>query len=119
LGGILGAAPFASILRRTALQHALVGVQDLGGADAIEQDIGGDAVGYLTAGQQERDRAAEAVGQRVDLGRAPAARTVLGSLYVPFSAGSTRGIESVEEVLLSTEIDRPTRRAPGPCYFPE
>jgi hypothetical protein len=51
-------------------------VQDLGGADLVEQDIGGDAVGYLTAGQQERDRAAEAVGQR-DLGRAPAARTVL------------------------------------------
>ncbi len=53
---------------------ALVGVQDFGGADVVEQDIGGDAVGYLTASQQERDRAAEAVGQRVNFGRASAAR---------------------------------------------
>jgi len=54
---------------------SLVAVQDFGRADAIEQIIGGDAVRDLAAGQQERDRAAEAIGQRVDFRRPPAART--------------------------------------------
>jgi hypothetical protein len=41
----------------------------------VEQGIGGGTVGDLAAGQQERDRTAEAIGQRVDLRRPPAAGT--------------------------------------------
>lgn len=51
----------------------LVAVQDVGGGELIEQRIGGDTVGDLAAGQQERDRAAEAIGQRVDFRGPPAA----------------------------------------------
>ena len=54
---------------------SLVAVQDFGRADAIEQIIGGDAVRDLAAGQQERDRAAEAIGQRVDFRCPSTART--------------------------------------------
>ena len=53
---------------------ALVAVQDFGGGEAVEQGIGGNAVGHLAAGQQERDGTAEAVGQRVDFGGSAAAR---------------------------------------------
>jgi hypothetical protein len=42
-------------------------VQDDGRGHPVEQGISGEAIGYLSAGQQERDRAAEAVGKRVDL----------------------------------------------------
>ncbi len=54
---------------------ALVAVQDVGCGHAVEQRVGGDAVGHLGAGQMERDRAAEPVGERVDFRAAPAART--------------------------------------------
>ena len=53
----------------------LVAMQDFGGGHLVEQGIGGDAVGDLAASQQEGDRAAEAIGQRVDLRRPPAAGT--------------------------------------------
>ena len=53
----------------------LVAVQDFGAGHLVEQGIGGGAVGDLAAGQQERDRTAEAIGQRVDLRRPPAAGT--------------------------------------------
>ena len=53
----------------------LVAVQDFGAGHLIEQHIGGGAVGDLAAGQQKRDRAAEAIGQRVDFRRPPAAGT--------------------------------------------
>jgi len=53
---------------------ALIAVQDFGPRHGVEQDIGGDAVCYLATGQQERDRAAETVGQGVDFGRPSAAR---------------------------------------------
>jgi len=52
----------------------LVAMKDFGGGDVVEQDIGSDAVGHLAAGQQERDRTTEAIGQRVDFSRSPAAR---------------------------------------------
>ena len=52
---------------------ALVAMQDFGGGHSVEQGIGGGAVGDLAAGQQEGDRAAEAIGQRVDFRRPPAA----------------------------------------------
>lgn len=54
---------------------SLVTVQDVGVGEAIEQIVGGDAVRDLPAGQQERDRAAEAIGQRVDFCGPPATRT--------------------------------------------
>jgi hypothetical protein len=53
----------------------LVAVQDFGAGHLVEQGIGGGTVGDLAAGQQERDRTAEAIGQRVDLRRPPAAGT--------------------------------------------
>ena len=39
------------------------------------QDFGGGAVGDLATGQQERDRAAEAIGRRMDFRRPSAAGT--------------------------------------------
>ena len=53
---------------------ALVAVQDLGRDDPVEQDLGSDTVGHLAAGQQERDRATEAIGQGVDFRGPSAAR---------------------------------------------
>jgi hypothetical protein len=53
---------------------ALVAMQDLGGGDAVEQNLGSDAVRHLAAGQQERDRATEAIGQRVDFRGPPPTR---------------------------------------------
>jgi hypothetical protein len=52
----------------------LVAVQNLGRGDAVEQDIGSEAIGHLAAGQQERDRATEAIGQGVDFRRPSATR---------------------------------------------
>jgi hypothetical protein len=53
----------------------LVAMQDFSAGHLVEQGIGGGAVGDLAAGQQKGDRAAEAIGQRVDFRRAPAAGT--------------------------------------------
>ncbi len=53
----------------------LVAMQDFGGGHLVEQGIGGGAVRDLAAGQQECDRATEAIGQRVDFRRPPAAGT--------------------------------------------
>jgi hypothetical protein len=52
----------------------LVAMQDFGRGNPVEQDIGSDAIGHLAAGQQKRDRAAEAIGQRVDFRRPSATR---------------------------------------------
>ena len=52
----------------------LVAMQDHGCGHPVEERIGGDAVGHLAAGQEECDRAAEVVGERVDFRGAPAAR---------------------------------------------
>ena len=53
---------------------ALVGMNQIGLRYLIEQGVGGDAIGNLAAGQQERDGAAVLVGQGMDFGRASAAR---------------------------------------------
>ena len=60
----------------------LVAVQDRRFGHLVEQGVGGGAVGHLAASQQEGDRAAEAIGQRMDLRGAPAARSTdrLGEL---------------------------------------
>ena len=49
-------------------------MQDFGVGEVVEQGVGGDAVGHLAAGQQEGDRAAQAIGQGVDFRGATAAR---------------------------------------------
>jgi hypothetical protein len=54
---------------------APVTMQDFGGGDLVEQRICGGAIRDLAAGQQEFDRAAEAISQRVDFRRPPAAGT--------------------------------------------
>ena len=59
LGGLFGAAPLAS---------------DAASRQALEELHTRRAVGDLPAGQEEGNRTAEFVGERVDLGRAPAAR---------------------------------------------
>ena len=51
---------------------AFVAMQDAGLRHLLKQGRSGRAVGHLTAGEQEGDGPASAVGQRVDLGRAPA-----------------------------------------------
>ncbi len=60
----------------------LVAVQDRGPGHLVKERVSGGAVGHLAAGQDERDRAAEVVGERVDFRGAPAARAAdrLGEL---------------------------------------
>lgn len=54
---------------------ALVAIEDIGRGHLVEQRVGGDAIRHLAAGQQERDRTAEMVGECVDFRGPPAART--------------------------------------------
>jgi hypothetical protein len=70
---------------------AFVAMQKLGCRHAIEQGVRGNAVCDLSARQQERDRAAEAVGQRVDL-RCTAAARAADRLRVlpPFAPAAQR-----------------------------
>ena len=53
---------------------AFVAMEQFGRRYLIEQRVGGDAIRHLATGQQERDRAAEPVGQGVDFGGAAAPR---------------------------------------------
>ena len=62
---------------------AFVAVQDRGRGHAFEKGVCGNAVGDLAARQQEGDRAAETIGQRVDFGRPPTARTADGLREFP------------------------------------
>jgi len=57
---------------------ALVSQHDAAGGQAFEEQRAVLAVGDLPAGQQEGGRAAGAVGESVDLGRAPAPRAADG-----------------------------------------
>ncbi|TXT42380.1 MAG: hypothetical protein FD139_3656 [Methylocystaceae bacterium] len=41
------------------------------------------AIGYLAAGEHEGERATLGIGQRMDFGRAPAARTTDGLIFLP------------------------------------
>ena len=70
---------------------ALVATEDGGRRQTTEQRVGGDAVRHLTAGQEEGDRAAERVRERVDLRGAAAARAAdrLGELP-PFPPAALR-----------------------------
>ena len=53
---------------------ALVAAQDGGRGHLVEQCIRDDAVRHLAPGQEERNRAAELIGEGVDFRGAPAAR---------------------------------------------
>ena len=61
----------------------LVGVQDAARGHPLQKQLPCRAVGDVTAGQHEGDRATEAIRQRVDLGRAPAARSTDGLRVLP------------------------------------
>ena len=53
---------------------ALVAIQDGRDGHLVEQHIGGNAIRHLAAGQEERDRTTELIGERMDFRRAPTAR---------------------------------------------
>ncbi len=66
---MFGALPDrVGVVTLVTVQHASTGRQ------VLEKLLGGFAVGHLAARQQEGDRAALAIGQGMDLGRAAAAR---------------------------------------------
>jgi hypothetical protein len=69
----------------------LVAVQDLGRDDPVEQKFGSDTIRHLAAGQQERDRATEAIGQGVDF-RGPSAARAADRLaeFPPFPPEAQR-----------------------------
>ena len=52
----------------------LVAVQDHSRGHLVEQRVGSNAIRHLAASQQERDWAAEAIGQRMDFRGSPPAR---------------------------------------------
>jgi hypothetical protein len=54
---------------------ALVTVQNIGRGHVVEQNVGGDAICHLAAGQEEREWTAEMVRERMDFRGAPATRT--------------------------------------------
>ena len=75
LGRDVGCGAFALDLAAHGVAVvALVAMQELGAGEAVEQGVGGNAIGHLAAGQQEGDRAAPEVGQGVDFGGPSAAR---------------------------------------------
>ena len=77
----------------------------------LQQLLGGLAISDLAAGQQEGDGAAVAIGQGVDLGRAPAARAADGLLALPpFPPEAERCAFTAEESM-STCAGGPPARA--------
>ena len=58
-------------------------MEDAGGRHLLQQDRSCRAISDLAAGEQEGDGPAVAVGQRVDFGRAAAARTADGLVALP------------------------------------
>ena len=58
-------------------------MQDAGGRHLLQQDRSGGAIGDLSAGEQEGDGPAVAIGPRVDFGGAAAARTTDGLVSLP------------------------------------
>ena len=62
---------------------ALISIQNIGCGHPVEQRVGGNAIRHLAAGQEERDRAAEPIGERVDFRGAPAARATDRLIVLP------------------------------------
>jgi hypothetical protein len=69
----LSVASLSLLLTRSACPYRKLGSRLPTAAQDRSETHGGGAVGDLAAGQQERDRAAEAIGQRVDFRRPSAA----------------------------------------------
>jgi hypothetical protein len=92
LGRDVGGCPLAlDFLAHRVGVIPLVAVQDLGRGDPVEQDLGSEAIGHLAAGQQERDRATEAIGQGMDF-RGPSAARAADRLaeFPPFPPEAQR-----------------------------
>lgn len=62
---------------------ALVGVQDRALGHLLQKQISGAAIGDLATGQEESDRAAQAIGQGVDLRGSPTARPANRLILLP------------------------------------
>lgn len=81
----------------------LVAMHQIGRGHLIEQGVGGDTVGYLPSGQQERDGAAVLIGQRMDFGGASAARAADRlALLPPFPPDAQRCAFTAEESINSS-----------------
>ena len=77
---------------------ALIAMQDRCYWHVLQQGIGRGAVGHVAAGQQERDGAAEAIGQGMDLGGPSAARaTDRLRAFPPFPPAAQRCALTAEE----------------------
>ena len=73
--------------------------------------MAGLAIGDLAAGQQEGDRAAEIIGQGVDLGRAPAARAADRLIALPPLPPDAERCAFTAEESMSTCAGGPPARA--------
>ena len=62
---------------------ALVGVQNVAIGQLFEKGRARRAIGDLAAGEHERDRSAQCVGQRVDFRRAASARAADRLIFLP------------------------------------
>jgi hypothetical protein len=70
---------------------AFVRVQDIAIWTTVEQRSGSGTIRDLDAGQHESERTALSIGQRMDLGRAPATRAADGLIFLPpFSPAAER-----------------------------
>ncbi len=86
---------------------ALVSQHDAEDGQMFEQQRAGLAVGGLPAGQQEGERAVEAIGEGVDLGRAPAARAADGLALLPPLPPAAQQCAFTVVVSISTWEGRP------------
>ena len=77
---------------------AFVSMQDRRRRHLVEQGVGGGAIGNLATGEQERDGAAEGVGQGVDLRRPAAPRAAYRLIALPpFPPDAQRWAFTAEE----------------------
>ena len=77
----------------------------------LQQGLGRGAIGHLAAGQQEGDRAAVLVAERVDLGAAPASGAAYGlGALPPFPPAAQRCARTAEESI-STSAGGPPAEA--------
>lgn len=87
---------------------AFVAVQDLAGRHLCQQALACRAVGDIGAGQQEFQRSAVRIGQRVDFGGASAARTTDGLIALPPLPPEAERWALTAEESISTSADSPS-----------
>ena len=80
----------------------LVAMQDASGRHLLQQDCPGGAISDLPAGEQEGDGPTVAIGQRVDLGRASAARAADGLAALPSFPPEAERCAFTAELSIST-----------------